>query len=60
MQKKNPQRLERKEAPAGREVRSFALQIKATGDDGTVEGYGSVFGVRDNYDDVISKGAFLA
>lgn len=41
-----------------REVRSFALQIKATGDDGTVEGYGSVFGVRDNYDDVIAKGAF--
>lgn len=59
MQKKNPQRLERKEAPAGREVRSFALQIKAAGDDGTVEGYGSVFGVRDNYDDVIAKGAFV-
>lgn len=53
------QRLERKEAPSGREVRSFALQIKATGDDGSVEGYGSVFGVRDNYDDVIAKGAFL-
>ena len=60
MQKKNPKRLERKDAAGGREVRSFALQIKATGDDGTVEGYGSVFGVRDNYDDVISKGAFLA
>jgi len=24
-----------------------------------VEGYGSVFGVRDNYDDVIAKGAFI-
>lgn len=59
MQKKNPQRLERKDARAGREVRSFALQIKATGEDGTVEGYGSVFGVRDNYDDVIAKGAFI-
>ena len=59
MQKKNPQRLERKDAAGGREVRSFALQIKATGDDGTVEGYGSVFGVRDNYDDVIAKGAFI-
>lgn len=59
MQKKNPQRLERKDAGGGREVRSFALQIKATGDDGTVEGYGSVFGVRDNYDDVIAKGAFI-
>ena len=56
--KKPMPRLEHKEAAAGREVRSFALQIKATGDDGTVEGYGSVFGVRDNYDDVIAKGAF--
>lgn len=59
MQQNNPQRLERKDAAGGREVRSFALQIKATGDDGTVEGYGSVFGVRDNYDDVIAKGAFI-
>ena len=50
---------ERKDAGGGREVRSFALQIKAAGEDGTVEGYGSVFGVRDNYDDVISKGAFV-
>lgn len=54
-----PSRLEKREAGGGREVRSFALQIKATGDDGTVEGYGSVFGVRDNYDDVIAAGAFL-
>ena len=59
MQNKTQQRPERKDAGGGREVRSFALQIKATGDDGTVEGYGSVFGVRDNYDDVIAKGAFM-
>ena len=59
MRTKTPQRPERKDAAGGREVRSFALQIKATGDDGTVEGYGSVFGVRDNYDDVIAKGAFI-
>lgn len=52
--------LERKEAAAGREVRSFALKIKATGDDGTIEGYGSVFGVRDSYSDVIAAGAFEA
>lgn len=52
--------LETKESAGGREVRSFALQLKATGDDGTVEGYGSVFGVRDNYDDVIASGAFLS
>ena len=59
MQNKTQQRPERKDAGGGREVRSFALQIKAAGDDGTVEGYGSVFGVRDNYDDVIAKGAFV-
>ena len=59
MKNKTSQRLERKDGPSGREVRSYALQIKATGDDGTVEGYGSVFGVRDNYDDVIAKGAFI-
>ena len=52
--------LERKESPNGRQIRSFAFSVKATGDDGTVEGYGSVFGVRDNYDDVIAQGAFLA
>lgn len=51
--------LERKEAAGGREVRSFALEIRAN-EDGTMEGYGSVFGVRDNYDDVIAKGAFVS
>lgn len=35
------------------------FEIKAVNADGTVEGYGSVFGVRDNYDDVIAKGAFI-
>ncbi|XJC74463.1 HK97 family phage prohead protease [Delftia tsuruhatensis] len=58
MKNKTSQRLERKEGPGGREVRSYALQLKATGDDGTVEGYGSVFGERDSYDDVIAPGAF--
>lgn len=52
--------IERKEAADGRQVRSYALQIKATGDDGSIDGYGSVFGVRDNYDDVIAAGAFAA
>lgn len=52
--------LERKSAPgSSRQVRSFALEIRAA-EDGSIEGYGSVFGVRDNYDDVIAKGAFLA
>jgi uncharacterized protein len=54
------QLLERRDGVQGRETRSFALQIKAAGDDGSVEGYGSVFGVRDDYDDIIAKGAFQA
>lgn len=56
-----PTKIETKSASSmGCEVRSFVLQLKAMGDDGTVEGYGSVFGVRDNYDDVIAQGAFSA
>lgn len=58
-----PQHLERKSHPAlagQRETRAYGLSLKAIGDDGSVEGYGSVFGVRDNYDDVIAAGAFLA
>jgi uncharacterized protein len=52
---------ERRDAPTGgRQVRSFALQLKASSEDGTIEGYGSVFGVRDAYDDVIAAGAFAA
>lgn len=50
--------LERKNNHNGHETRSFVFQVKATGDDGTVEGYGSVFGVKDSYDDVIANGAF--
>lgn len=53
--------LERKSAKPGRsETRAFSLSLKATGDDGTIEGYGSVFGVRDSWDDIIAKGAFAA
>jgi HK97 family phage prohead protease len=48
---------ERKSA-GGREVRSFALQIKSISDEGVIEGYGSVFGVPDSYDDVVAAGAF--
>ncbi|WP_343625375.1 HK97 family phage prohead protease [Roseateles puraquae] len=51
---------ERKSTATGREVRSYALSIKATGDDGSIEGYGSVFGVKDAYDDIIAAGAFKA
>lgn len=55
-----PQTIETKRDEGGRETRAFALQIKATGEDGSVEGYGSVFGVTDNYNDIIAVGAFTA
>lgn len=58
-----PKHLERKSHPVAagqRETRAFALSLKAVGTDGAIEGYASVFGVRDSYDDVIAAGAFLA
>ena len=36
----------------------FGFEVKAVNEDGTIEGYGSVFGVKDSYADVIKKGAF--
>lgn len=46
-------------APSGqRETRAFGLSLKAVGEDGVVEGYGSVFNVEDSYADVIAAGAF--
>lgn len=61
MQKRTlPPDLERRDTSGGREVRNIAFELKAAGDDGTVEGYGSVFGVRDDYDDVIARGAYVS
>lgn len=59
MRTKTTTRLERKDSGIGHETRSFVFEVRATGDDGTVEGYGSVFGVKDSYDDVIASGAFM-
>jgi HK97 family phage prohead protease len=41
-------------------VRDFQLSVKAgaVADDGTFEGYGSVFGVVDSYQEVVAPGAF--
>lgn len=41
-------------------VRDFALSVKAdsVADDGSFEGYGSVFGVVDSYREVVAEGAF--
>lgn len=51
--------IELRGAAGERETRAYSLSIRATGDNGTLEGYGSVFGVRDTYDDVIASGAFV-
>lgn len=59
MHKTSPQ-IQQRDAGTAREVRSVALELRAVGEDGTIEGYGAVFGVRDDYDDVIAKGAFAA
>lgn len=40
-------------------TKDFALQIKEVSDAGTFEGYGSVFGVRDSYNESVEPGAFV-
>ncbi|MDF2994668.1 MAG: phage prohead protease family [Xanthobacteraceae bacterium] len=39
-------------------TKAFALQVKDLSEDGTFEGYGSVFGVRDSYNESVEAGAF--
>lgn len=39
-------------------TRDFKLEIKKLEDNGTFEGYASVFGVRDSYNEVVEAGAF--
>jgi len=39
-------------------TRDFAFELKSINDDGTFEGYGSVFGVKDSYDEIVAAGAF--
>jgi uncharacterized protein len=39
-------------------VRDFDLTLKAVNDDGTFDGYGSVWGVVDSYNEVVARGAF--
>jgi uncharacterized protein len=51
-------RFEKRDADQARQTKSFAFELKAVSEDGVVEGYGSVFGVRDSYGDVIAAGAF--
>ncbi|WP_337958570.1 HK97 family phage prohead protease [Sphingomonas naphthae] len=39
-------------------VRDFDLTTKSVGDDGTFDGYGSVWDVVDSYQEVVARGAF--
>lgn len=39
-------------------TKDFAFKVKTTGDAGEIEGYASVFGVRDSYNEVVMPGAF--
>ena len=34
------------------------LKLKSVSDTGEFEGYGSIFGVKDSYDDIVIPGAF--
>jgi HK97 family phage prohead protease len=49
-----------KSAGAELATKSIALDLKALNDDGSFEGYGSVFGVVDSYREVVKPGAFMA
>lgn len=54
-------KLERRDSPpAARQTRAFRLELRSVDDEGSIEGYGSVFGVEDDYGDVIEPGAFAA
>jgi HK97 family phage prohead protease len=39
-------------------TRDFGFELKSIKEDGTFEGYGSVFGVKDSYDEIVAQGAF--
>lgn len=39
-------------------TRDFGFQLKAISETGVFEGYGSVFGVKDSYDEIVVPGAF--
>lgn len=51
--------LETKKGPR-HETRAFAFEVRTAGENGEIEGYGSVFGVKDTWDDIVAPGAFKA
>ena len=44
--------------PMTKQRLEIPLKLKSVSDSGEFEGYGSVFGVKDSYDDVVVPGAF--
>ena len=53
-------RLERRDASLERRALAVRLEMRAVGDDGLIEGYGSVFNVVDDWGDIVAPGAFAA
>ncbi|MGI4846845.1 MAG: HK97 family phage prohead protease [Janthinobacterium lividum] len=47
-----------RKSTAGLQTRDFNFEIKAVDKDGFFSGYGSVFGVKDSYGEVVAPGAF--
>lgn len=45
-------------APFKKETKIFGLEIKSLDEKGSFEGYGSIFGNKDSYNDIVVKGAF--
>jgi HK97 family phage prohead protease len=50
--------MKTKNASASLRTKDFAFKVKTAGDTGAIEGYASVFGVRDSYNEVVMPGAF--
>jgi HK97 family phage prohead protease len=50
--------LRTKSGETGFATKDFALQIKSLSEDGTFEGYGSIFGNVDSYGEIVEPGAF--
>lgn len=55
-----PRDIERRDSAAERRSTVVRLEQRAVAEDGTIEGYGSVFGVVDDWGDIIAPGAFAA
>ncbi|MCX7177709.1 MAG: HK97 family phage prohead protease [Proteobacteria bacterium] len=39
-------------------TKDFAFKLNQVNADGTFHGYGSVFGIKDSYDEIVAPGAF--